>query len=185
VTRLASLLSDPRWFVRRRARGCSDGSRHGDAVPLAQPLCDRRIWVARQAVAALGVIQIPPRRALSTPSSAPYRRVVGQSSGASRGRIRASCRCWCGFSGRPAAGRDHTSCSNTRGAQDRRHRRSDPALLATARRRKFLGGRKLRALKDRSVDALARLGTAKSKDALKEAAAQGDGYLRKIAGAKL
>ena len=60
-----------------------------------------------------------------------------------------------------------------------------PALLTMARRRKFFGGRKLRALKDRSVDTLARLGTAKSREALKQAAAQGDGYLRKIAGAKL
>ena len=42
-----------------------------------------------------------------------------------------------------------------------------PALLTMARRRKFFGGRKLRALKDRSVDALARIGTAKSKEALK------------------
>jgi hypothetical protein len=56
-----------------------------------------------------------------------------------------------------------------------------PILLATAQRTRFLGGRKLRALKARSVAALARVGTEKSANALKEAAAHGDRYLRKLA----
>jgi hypothetical protein len=54
-----------------------------------------------------------------------------------------------------------------------------------ARRKRFLGGRKLRALKQRSVDALVRVKTETSAAALKDAAEQGDGYLRKIARAKL
>ncbi len=58
-----------------------------------------------------------------------------------------------------------------------------PILLTLARRKRFFGGRKLRALKDRSVDALVRVKTEKSAAALKDAAEQGDAYLRKIAGA--
>jgi len=54
-------------------------------------------------------------------------------------------------------------------------------LAAMARRRRFLGGRKLRALKDRSVAALARVNTEKSAAALKDAAENGDRYLKKIA----
>ena len=56
-----------------------------------------------------------------------------------------------------------------------------PILVSTAQRKKFLGGKKLRALKERSVDALARVGTAKAAAALKDAAATGDATLRKLA----
>jgi HEAT repeat protein len=62
---------------------------------------------------------------------------------------------------------------------------SVPILVTMARRKRFLGGRKLRALKQRSVDALVRVKTETSAAALKDAAEQGDGYLRKIARAKL
>ena len=60
VTRLASLVSDPRWFVQRRGARLLGRIGTADAVPLLQPLLrqnDPR--VAREAVAALGVIPDP------------------------------------------------------------------------------------------------------------------------------
>jgi hypothetical protein len=53
-----------------------------------------------------------------------------------------------------------------------------------ARQRRFFGGAKLRALKERSVDALVRVGTPKAASAVKDAAATGDRKLRKIAAAR-
>jgi hypothetical protein len=50
-----------------------------------------------------------------------------------------------------------------------------------ARRRKLFGGRKLRVLKEHSVDALARVGTVKSAAALADAAMTGDRTLKKLA----
>jgi len=60
-----------------------------------------------------------------------------------------------------------------------------PVLLTMAQRKRFLGGRKLRTLKERSVDALSRVKTEKAAAALQDAARHGDRYLKKIAGAKL
>ena len=54
-------------------------------------------------------------------------------------------------------------------------------LVDMARRRKLFGGRKLRLLKEHSVDALARVGTVKSAAALAEAATTGDRALKKLA----
>jgi hypothetical protein len=54
-----------------------------------------------------------------------------------------------------------------------------------AQRKRFLGGKKLRALKERSVDALVRVQTEKAAAVLKDAAEHGDKYLRTIAGAKI
>ena len=58
-------------------------------------------------------------------------------------------------------------------------------LVTTARHTRWFGGRKLRALKERSVDALAKVKTPKAADALKEAAERGDSQLRKLARARL
>jgi len=62
---------------------------------------------------------------------------------------------------------------------------SVPILVAMAQRRRFLGGRKLRALKERSVAALVRSKTEKATAALKDAAEHGDKYLKKLARAAL
>ena len=59
-----------------------------------------------------------------------------------------------------------------------------PALVRLSQKRSFFGRKKVRALKEACVDALARVGTAKSAAALKEAATTGDGMLRKIAAQK-
>jgi HEAT repeat protein len=58
-----------------------------------------------------------------------------------------------------------------------------PALVAMSQRRKFFGGKKLRALKERSVASLVEIGTPKADGALREAAKSGDGLLKKIVAA--
>jgi hypothetical protein len=60
-----------------------------------------------------------------------------------------------------------------------------PVLAKTARRRAFFGRKKLRALKQRSVDALARVGGANADAALTEAAQTGDRMLKKIVGQRM
>ena len=57
-----------------------------------------------------------------------------------------------------------------------------PVLATMAQRRALFGRKKLRALKERSVDALARVGGAKANTVLKEAAQTGDRMLKKIVG---
>jgi hypothetical protein len=58
-------------------------------------------------------------------------------------------------------------------------------LVALARRKKFLGGRKLKTLKQRSVAALARIGTATADAALRDVARTGDRALKSIVAARL
>ena len=59
-----------------------------------------------------------------------------------------------------------------------------PALTMLAERRAFLGRKKLRAVKEQSVSAIARIGGPKAEAALLEAARSGDRMLRKIVGSK-
>ena len=190
VTRLASLVSDPRWFVQRRAARLLGKIGTADAVPLLQPLLRQKDpRVAREAVAALGVIPDPAAaRAIHTvlrAATGEVRRAVVEALVAERDPRVVPMLVRILEESQPL-GPDHDVVLETLEALGTVGTDAAvPALLTMARRRKFFGGRKLRALKDRSVDALARLGTAKSKEALKQAAAQGDGYLRKIAGAKL
>ena len=58
-------------------------------------------------------------------------------------------------------------------------------LMALAGRRRFLGGRKLRALKETSVDALLKIGTPTAETTLREAGQTGDRALKKIIAARL
>jgi hypothetical protein len=57
-------------------------------------------------------------------------------------------------------------------------------LVDLAQRRAFFSRKKVRALKERSVDALVRVGTPKASAAIRDAAARGDRMLRKIAAAR-
>ena len=59
-----------------------------------------------------------------------------------------------------------------------------PALRALADRRAFFRRKKLRALKEHSVEAIERIGGPKAEAALQEAARTGDRMLRKILGSK-
>jgi hypothetical protein len=188
VVRLGSLVSDQRWFVQRRAARLLGAIGSGDAVPLLQPLLrqhDPR--VARAAVSALGVIPDPAAaRAIHTvlrAATGEVRRAVTEALVSERDprvvpmlvRI---------LEESEPLGKDHDVVLETIEALGTVGTDAAvPILLTLARRKRFFGGRKLRALKDRSVDALVRVKTEKSAAALKNAAEQGDAYLRKIAGA--
>jgi hypothetical protein len=190
VTRLTSLVGDSRWFVQRRAARLLGRIGTADAVPLLQPLLRQKDpRVAREAVAALGVIADPAAaRAIHTvlrAATGEVRRAVVDALVAERDPRVVPMLVRILEESQPL-GKDHEVVLETLDALGTVGTDAAiPALLTVARQRKFFGGRKLRALKDRSVDALARLGTAKSKQALKDAATQGDGYLRKVAGARL
>jgi hypothetical protein len=190
VLRLASLVSDSRWFVQRRGARLLGKIGSADGVPLLQPLLrqnDPR--VAREAVAALGVIPDPSAaRAIHTvlrAATGAVRRAVIEALVAEKDprvvpmlvRI---------LEESEPLGKDHDVALETIEALGRVGTDASVPILATmAQRKKFFGGRKLRALKERSVDALARVKTAKAGEALKDAAQHGDRFLKKIAGARL
>jgi hypothetical protein len=189
VVRLGSLVSDQRWFVQRRAARLLGAIGTADAVPLLQPLLrqhDPR--VARAAVSALGGIPDPAAaRAIHTvlrAATGEVRRAVTEALVSEKDprvvpmlvRI---------LEESEPLGKDHDLVLETIDALGTVGTDAAVPILQTmARRTRFFGGRKLRALKDRSVDALVCVKTEKSSAALKHAAEQGDGYLRKIARAK-
>jgi HEAT repeat protein len=189
VTRLASLVGDPRWFVQCRAARMLGRIRTADAVPLLQSLLRQRDpRVARDAVAALGVIADPAAaRAIGTvlrAATGDVRRAVAEALVAERDPRVAPMLVRILEESQPL-GQDHELVLETIEALGTVGTDAAvPVLLSLARRRKFFGGRRLRALKERSVEALAHVGTARSRAALQEAAAQGDGYLKKLAKAK-
>jgi HEAT repeat protein len=185
VTRLAPLVSDSRWFAQRRGARLLGRIATKEAVPLLQPLLrqsDPR--VTQEAVRALGAIHDPAAsRAIQT--------VLRAATGAMRHAVIDAL-----VAGRDARvvpmlvqmieesqplGQDHEVVLETLDALGKVG--SDtavPALDAMARRRKFFGGKKLRALKERSVASLVAIGTPKAEATLKEAATTGDSALRKI-----
>ena len=189
VMRLASLTTDNRWFVQRRGARLLGRIGTAEAVPLLQPLLrqsDPR--VAREAVAALGVIQDPAAaRAIQTvlrAATGDVRRAVTEALVAEKDprvvpmlvRI---------LEESEPLGKDHDVVIETIDALGTVGTDGAvPILVTMAGKKKFFGGKKLRALKEHSVDALARVGTAKSAAALKTAASTGDGTLRKLAAAR-
>jgi HEAT repeat protein len=189
VVRLGSLVSDQRWFVQRRAARLLGAIGTADAVPLLQPLLRQRDpRVARAAVSALGGIPDPAAaRAIHTvlrAATGEVRRAVTEALVSERDprvvpmlvRI---------LEESEPLGKDHELVLETIDALGTVGTDAAVPILQTmARRKRFFGGAKLRALKDRSVDALVRVKTEKSAAALKDAAEQGDRYLRKIARAK-
>ncbi len=186
VMRLASLVGDSRWFVQRRGARLLGKIGTADAVPLLQPLLrqsDPR--VAREAVAALGVIPDPAAaRAIQTvlrAATGDVRRAVTDALVAEKDprvvpmlvRI---------IEESEALGKDHELVLETVGALGAVGTDAAvPVLVTVSQKRSFFGRKKARALKERSVDALARVGTARSAAALQEAATKGDRMLRKIA----
>jgi HEAT repeat protein len=186
VPRLASLVSDERWFVRRRGARLLGRIGTAEAVPLLQPLLrqpDPR--VAREAVAALGAIQDPAAaRAIHTvlrAATGDVRRAVIEALVAERDPRVVPMLIRILEESRPL-GIDHDvvleaiEALGTVGTDA-----SVPTLATMARLKRFLGGRKLRAVKDRSVAALTRVHTEQAAAALQDARDHGDRYLRKIA----
>ena len=186
VTRLASLVSDARWFVQRRAAKLLGRIAAPEAVPLLQPLlrqADPR--VAREAVAALGAIQDPAAaRAIQTvlrAASGDLRKAVIDALVAERDvrvvpmlvRILEESQPLGGDHDMVIETIDALGTVGTDGAV--------PVLANLARRRSFLKRGKARALKEHCVAALARVGTPKAAAAVEEAALRGDRMLKKIA----
>ncbi|HMB79786.1 MAG TPA: HEAT repeat domain-containing protein, partial [Vicinamibacterales bacterium] len=190
VMRLASLVSDSRWFVQRRGARLLGRIGSADGVPMLQPLLrqsDPR--VAREAVAALGVIPDPAAaRAIHTvlrAATGDVRRAVIEALVAEKDPRVVPMLVRILEESQPL-GKDHEVVLETIEALGTVGTDASVAILVNmAQRKKFFGGKKLRALKERSVDALAKVGTAKSAAALKEAAATGDGALRKLAAQRI
>ena len=186
ITRIASLVGDPRWFVQRRGARLLGRIGTAEAVPLLQPLLrqsDPR--VAREAVKALGVIPDPAAaRAIHTvlrAATGELRRAVIEALVAEKDPRVVPMLVRILEESQPL-GRDHDVVIETIDALGTVGTdASVPILVTMAQRRKLFGGRKLRALKEHSVDALARVGTDKSSAALAEAATTGDRALKKIA----
>ena len=186
LMRLASLVSDSRWFVQRRGARLLGKIGTADAVPLLQPLLrqnDPR--VAREAVAALGVIPDPAAaRAIHTvlrAATGDMRRVVTDALVAERDPRVVPMLVRIIEESQPL-GRDHELVIETVAALGSVGTDAAvPALVTLSQKRSFFIRKKVRALKEACVDALGRVGTAKSAAALEAAAITGDGMLRKIA----
>ncbi|PYR19097.1 MAG: hypothetical protein DMF94_17350 [Acidobacteria bacterium] len=187
VSRVASLVGDSRWFVQRRGARLLGLIGAAEAVPMLQPLLrqtDPR--VARAAITALGAIPDPAAvRAIQTvlrSATGTLRRAVIDALVAERDprvvpmlvRI---------IEESQALGKDHDVVLETiEGLATVGTDAAVPVLATMAQRRALFGRKKLRALKERSVDALARVGGAKANTVLKEAAQTGDRMLKKIVG---
>jgi len=186
VNRLATLVNDHRWFVQRRGAKLLGRIGTAEAVPLLQPLLrqsDAR--VAQATIAALSSIPDPAAaRAIQTvlrAASGEMRRAVTDALVAGKdprvvpmlGQI---------LRESEPLGKDHEVVLETIEALGSVGTDAAiPFLVELSKRRRFFGGSKLRALKERSIDALAKVGTAKATAAITDAAQNGDRMLRKIA----
>ena len=185
VNRLASLVGDSRWFVQCRGAKLLGRIGAAEAVPLLQPLLRQKDpRVARAAITALGAIPDPAAaRAIQTvlrAATGALRRAVIDALVAERDprvvpmlvRI---------IEESQALGKDHDVVLETiEGLGTVGSDAAVPVLANMAQRRAFFGRRKLRALKERSVNALARVGGAKADTVLRNAAQTGDRMLKKI-----
>jgi len=188
VTRIAPLVSDARWYAQQRGARMLGRIATREAVPLLQPLLrqsDPR--VVREAVKALCGIRDPTAaRAIQT--------VLRAATGELRHAVIDTM-----VEGRDARvvpillqivneseplGKDHEMVLETIEALGAvPSDASVPTLVQMARRRRWFGGRKLRALKQRSVASLMTIATPKADEALRAAAATGDRKLKKIVAA--
>jgi HEAT repeat protein len=185
VTRIAPLVSDARWYAQQRGARILGRIGTKDAVPLLQPLLrqsDAR--VVREAVTALcGIRDAAAARAIQTvlrAATGELRRAVIDTMVEGRDSRVVPILVQIVNESEPL-GADHEIVLETIDAlgvvpSDT----SVPTLAATARRRRWFGGRKLRALKERSVASLLAIGTPKADDALRDAAATGDRTLKKV-----
>jgi HEAT repeat protein len=185
AARLASLAGDSRWFAQRAAARILGRIGLPDAVPLLQPLLRRTDpRVAREAVAALAVIDDPSAaRAIHMvlrSATGDLRLAVIDALVADRdARVVPMLARIIGES--EPLRKDHQVVLETLQALGTVG--SDAAIPTIAKaitRRGFLSRRKLRALKETGVAALAAIGSRNAMAALEEAAHSGDGMLRKI-----
>jgi hypothetical protein len=185
VSRLASLVGDPRWFVQLAAIRMLGAIAAPEGVALLQPMLrksDPR--VAREAVRALGFIQDPSAaRAVQTvlrSATGEVRRAVIEALVGDKdprvvpmiARI---------IEESEPLGKDHDVVLEALDAlgvvgSDT----AVPTIMTQAQRRGWFGRRKLRALKTKSVGALVRIGSPKAAGALDEGVRTGDRMLKKI-----
>jgi len=189
ISRLAPLIGDSRWFVQRAGATLLGTIGSADVVALLQPLLrksDPRVTQA--AVAALGKVDDPSAaRAIQTvlrAATGSTRRAVVDALVVDRDprvvpmlmRIVAESE---------PLGTDHDVVLETIGAlaivgSDK----AVPTLAGLARLRRWFGGKKLRTIKEKSVDAMMTIGGEKAAAALDDAAKTGDRGLKKIVAAK-
>ena len=185
VSRLGTLVGDPRWFVQRTGARLLGRIATPEAVPLLQPLVrkpDPR--VAREAISALANINDPSAaRAIHTvlrAASGDLRRVVVDALVADKdprvvpmlARI---------LDESEPLGKDHEVVLETLSALATIP--GDPAIPAVVKTvgcRGFFGRAKQRAVKERGVAALAANGSPKAATALEELSRTGDRMLRKV-----
>jgi hypothetical protein len=189
VSRLAPLVDDSRWFVQRMAARLLGRVGTPEAVPLLMPLVRRSdVRVVRDAVVALGAIDDPAAaRAIHTvlrTATGDRRRAIVEALVADRdprvvpmlARIVAESE---------PLGRDHDIVLDAVAAMGRvGSEQAVPALASLILRRAFFGRRKLRALKERGVDALKRIGGPKAMTAIDDAATRGDRMLKRVIAAR-
>jgi HEAT repeat protein len=185
VSRLSPLVGDERWFAQLTGATLLGAIGTADAVPLLQPLLrksDPR--VARAAVTALGKIDDPSAaRAVQTvlrAATGPLRRAVIEALVSERdprvvpllSRVIAESK---------LLGQDHDvviemiDALGTVGSE-----KAMPTLVTTSSVKKLFGGRKLKLLKQHSVDAIVRIGGTSATAALDELARSGDRTLKKV-----
>ncbi len=185
ASRLASLAGDSRWFVQRAAARLLGRIKSPDSVALLQPLLRRTDpRVTREAVAALGAIEDPSAaRAIHTilrSATGDQRQAVVDALVADRdprvvpmlARILAESE---------PMGKDHQVVVDTMAALGTvGHDDAIPPIVTVIKRRGFFGRKKLRALKESGVAALAAIGSRKAAAALDEAAQHGDRMLKGV-----
>jgi HEAT repeat protein len=189
VSRLASLVDDERWFVQRNGARMLGRTGSPEAVPLLQPLLRRSdARVVREAVSALGTINDPAAaRAIHTvlrSATGDLRRVVIDVLVAGKDPRVVPILVHVLRESQPL-GKDHVMVLETAKALGTIG--SDegvPALKTLADRRALWRRKKLRALKEQSVEALESIGGPKAEAVLQQSARTGDRMLRKILGSK-
>jgi HEAT repeat protein len=185
VSRLGGLVGDSRWVAQRAGARLLGAIASADGVPLLQPLLrkgDPR--VTREAVTALSRIDDPSAaRAIQTvlrASSGATRQAVIDALVADRDeRVVPMLVRVIGES--DSFGKDYEVVLETMEAlatvgSDQ----ATPALVSVARQRRWYARRKTRALKEKAVDGLARIGGPNALQAIDEAGRTGDRLLQKI-----
>jgi HEAT repeat protein len=186
VNRLAALTEDSRWFVQRNGARLLGRLAVAEGVPLLQPLLrkgDPR--VARAAVSALGVIPDPSAaRAIHT--------ILRSATGETRSAVIAALVADRDARVVPmlariigeseALGKDHEVVLETLTALGAvGHEDAIAAISSAIQVRSFWRRGKARAIKERGISALGRIGGARAKAALDEAAQKGDRQLKALA----
>jgi hypothetical protein len=189
ISRLAPLVGDERWFAQLKGAALLGGIGSAEIVPLLQPLLrkgDPR--VARAAVVALGKIDdAAAARAVQTvlrAATGDLRKTVIDALVAERdprvvpllSRVIAES---------APLGPDHLVVIEMVDALAQVGSDSAvPTLVTTSRVKRFLGGKKVKVLKEHAVDAMVRIGGMKAAAALDDLARSGDRALRRIVAQK-